>query len=506
MRPAAVRGVALAAGLAAAAAPGLAQTASRSGSADPATVARLLDPVVDGRGGTVAVAVYSVERGAPLYLHAADQPVLPASNMKLYTTAAALDRLGPDYQFTTSLYADGPVRPDGTLDGNLILVGRGDPALSGRFYGDSATYVLDRLAEALARRGVRRVDGDLIGDASYFDEQRTAAGWEAANLLWWYGARVSALSFNDNVVTLEIAPGERPGAPPDVRLLPPTDRIGIVNRVRTVGRRGGRSVGVKRRPDVGGYELWGRIPVGSRPVRYVVAVDDPAAYALSVLRDRLARAGIAVGGQDRVVFDRDRLRDRPWQLLASHTSPRLIDLVRVVNKHSQNFFAEEILKTLGAVFRGEGSFSDGGRVVRDVVRDLGVPERDLRLEDGSGLSREDRTTARTTALLLVAMRASPWFDQWYDSLLIAGTDGDPRRLDDPAAVGNVHAKTGTLRGVSALSGYVTTRDGELLAFSVMTNGLPGGKGASIAVEDAVAERLARYSAWDGPDLQPRSGR
>lgn len=473
--------------------------------ASPGEIAGLLDPVVRPRGGRVGVAVYSVDRRAPLYLHNADAALVPASNMKLYTTAAALARLGPDYRYTTSLYADGPIHPDGTLEGNLILVGRGDPTLSGRFYGDSATYVFDAFARKLIERGIRRVTGDLVGDASYFEREPVAAGWADGNLLWWYGARVSALSFNDNIVIIEIRPGSRVGSTAVASFVPRADGMVVVNRVQTVGSRGGRSVGIKRRPDVGGYEIWGRIPVTSRPLHYVVAVEDPPSYAMAVFQDRLERAGIRVEGGRRVVHSRGTLPLRPWQLLGSHTGPRLIEIVRVINKRSQNFFAEQVLKTLGRMFEGEGSFADGRKVVGAVLGELGVPTDDLWVADGSGLSRHDRTTARTTAEMLVAMRDHRWFEEYYDSLLEAGVDGDPRRLDDPAAVHNVRTKTGTLRGVSALSGYVTTRDGELLAFSVITNGMPGGKGASIVVEDAVAERLARYSSWHPPLLERDTG-
>jgi len=497
-------------GLAAPAAPLGAQTNERgterasSALASPEAIGRLIEPVVGDRGGRVGVAIYSVQRRAPLYLRHADEGLLPASNMKLFTTAAALDRLGPDFQYTTSLYADGPVLPDGTLDGNLIIVGRGDPSISGRFYGDSAPYVFDRMAVLLRERGIRRVTGKLVADASYFDQELTGPGWETGNMLWWYGARVTALAFNDNVVTVVIRPGSSAGAPAVVELQPRADNLPVVNRAVTTRRRGGRSIGIRRRPDLDGYEVWGRVPVGGSPVRYVVAVENPPAFALSVLRHRLDRAGIDVAGADQVVWRREHMPRRSWTLLASHTSPRMLDMVRVVNKHSHNFFAEQILKTMGAVFEGEGSFEAGGDVVHDVVRDLGVPTRAFTVGDGSGLSRSNVVTARATAELLVAMRSHPRFEDYYGSLLVAGHDGDPRRLDAPEAVGNVRTKTGTLRGVSALSGYVTTGDGELLAFSVITNGLPGGKGVSIAIEDAVAERLARYSSWNSPLLESQA--
>ncbi|HWC06447.1 MAG TPA: D-alanyl-D-alanine carboxypeptidase/D-alanyl-D-alanine-endopeptidase [Gemmatimonadota bacterium] len=474
--------------------------------ATPGAISRLLDPLVHARGGDLGVAVYSVERNQALYLHNADWGLVPASNMKLFTTAAALDRLGPDFQYTTSVYGDGAILEDGSLIGDLVLVGRGDPTISGRFFGDSATYVYDRLAQELREKGVRRVRGRLIGDASYFDDVRIASGWETSNLLWWYGARPSALSFNDNVVTIEVRPGGWVGAPASISFDPFTDGIPVENRVVTTRARGGRSIGIRRASDIGGYEIFGRISIVSGPLRYVVSVEDPAEYALSVFRARLERRGIEVEGPSSVVHNWNRQSLRAPRLLASHTSPRMIEIVRVINKLSQNFFAEQVLKTLGAVFESEGSFDEGADVVRDVLEDFDLPTHNLRIYDGSGLSRRNTVTAQLTAELLVAMHDHPRFEEYYESLLIAGTDGDTRRLDTPAARGNVHSKTGTLRGVSALSGYVTTGDGELLAFSVLSNGTPRGKWGAVSVEDAIAERLADYSVWSPPLLQGSTGR
>lgn len=470
------------------------ETIEFAGDARAEAIAGLIDPIVERHGRRIGVAVYDADLGAPLYLRNADRPLIPASNMKLYTTAAALDRLGPDYRYTTSLYARGDITAGGTLLGDLILVGRGDPTLSGRFHADSVTYVLDRFAEHLAAIGVRRVTGDLIGDATYFDDARVAPGWDESNLLWWYSARSGALSFNDNVVTLEVYPGESVGDEPEILPFPYTEGLAIDNRATTTSRRR-RSIGVRRDPDLGGYRVQGRMPRRSGPVRYVVSVEDPAAFAISVFRERLKEAGIEVEGEDTVAH---RWQEPPTvdaRLVASHTSPPLIEIVRVINKRSQNFFAEQLLKTLGAVYESQGSLQAGARVVRSVLTDLGVDAGDLVLADGSGLSRDNRLTARQTAELLVAMRAHQRFGDFYDSLLIAGSDGNKRRLDAPSAIGNVRSKTGTLRGVSALSGYVTDTDGELLVFSILINNLPRGKGAAIAIEDAIVERLAEFSRW-----------
>lgn len=474
--------------------------------ATPGAISRLIDPIVRGRGGEIGVAVYSVERQEPLYLHKADWALVPASNMKLFTTAAALDRLGPDFQYTTSVYADGALLADGTLVGDLVLMGRGDPTISGRFYGDSATYVFDRLAADLRERGLRRVTGRLIGDASYFDDTRIASGWDSHNLLWWYGARPSALSFNDNVVTIEVRPGGWVGAPASISFVPFTDGIEVQNQVVTTRRRGGRAIGIRRSPLTAGYTISGRISITSGPLRYVVAVEDPAAYALSVFRDRVRRAGIEVEDSGTVMHEWNRRPLRTPRLLASHTSPRMIEIVRVINKHSHNFFAEQVLKTLGAMFEDGGAFDEGAEVVRDLLEDFDLPLRGLGMFDGSGLSRRNTVTAQLTAELLVAMHGHPMFEPYYESLLVAGVDGDTRRLDSPAAQGNVHSKTGTLRSVSALSGYVTTGDGELLAFSVISNRVPRGKWGAVTIEDAIAESLAEYSVWQPPLLQGSAGR
>jgi D-alanyl-D-alanine carboxypeptidase/D-alanyl-D-alanine-endopeptidase (penicillin-binding protein 4) len=308
------------------------------------------------------------------------------------------------------------------------------------------------------------------------------------------------------VVTIEVRPGGSVGAPASISFDPFTDGIPVENRVVTTRARGGRSIGIRRASDIGGYEIFGRISIVSGPLRYVVSVEDPAEYALSVFRARLERRGIEVEGPSSVVHNWNRQSLRAPRLLASHTSPRMIEIVRVINKLSQNFFAEQVLKTLGAVFEGEGSFDEGADVVRDVLEDFDLPTHNLRIYDGSGLSRRNTVTAQLTAELLVAMHDHPRFEEYYESLLIAGTDGDTRRLDTPAARGNVHSKTGTLRGVSALSGYVTTGDGELLAFSVLSNGTPRGKWGAVSVEDAIAERLADYSVWSPPLLQGSTGR
>lgn len=458
-------------------------------------IAGLVDPIVRRHGRRVAVAVYDADLGVPLYLRNADRPLIPASNMKLYTTAAALDRLGPDYRYTTSLYATGEVTANGTLVGELVLVGRGDPTLSGRFHADSVTYVLDRFAASLAQKGVRRVTGDLVGDATYFDDARVAPGWDESNLLWWYSARSGALSFNDNVVTLEVHPGESVGDEPEIVPFPYTEGLAIENQARTSSRRR-RSIGVRRVPEIGGYRIQGRMPNRGGPARYVVSVEDPARFTISVFRERLKRVGIEVDGEDTVTHRWQTPPTSGAWLVASHASPPLTEIVRVINKRSQNFFAEQLLKTLGAVYESDGSFGGGARVVRSVLEDLGVETDDLVLADGSGLSRDNRLTARRTAELLVAMRAHSRFRDFYDSLLVAGTDGSKRRLDAPTAVGNVRSKTGTLRGASALSGYVTDADGELLVFSILINNLPRGKGAAIAIEDAIVEELAGYSRWE----------
>jgi D-alanyl-D-alanine carboxypeptidase/D-alanyl-D-alanine-endopeptidase (penicillin-binding protein 4) len=446
-----------------------------------------------GERATVGAEVRSLTRGDVLYSLNAERLVQPASTVKLFTSATALHYLGPRFTFRTTLYGTGPVDGDGVLRGDLVLEGRGDPSLSGRFYADSVTYVFDGFVQALRDRGVVRVDGDLVGDNRYFEGPELGEGWAWDAQQWWYAAQVDALSFNDNVVTVRVEPGAGPGSPARVEVVPETDYVTVENDVVTKAGRGGQSITVHRQPESNEIQLRGRVPRRGGAA-LVIAVDDPARFALTVLHERLADAGIEVDGEIRLAGEEDAAGVAGRTPLVSHFSPPLAELLKVVNKRSQNLHAEQVLRALGAETRGRGSAGAGIAAIDDFLRgEVGVAPGAVFLVDGSGLSRLNLVTPHAVVQLLSHMARHPHAREFYESLFVPGEDARARRLDEPLTRGNLHAKTGTVRYVSALSGYVDARNGERLAFAIVLNNRPEGKASSVELEDDVVRALARFT-------------
>jgi D-alanyl-D-alanine carboxypeptidase/D-alanyl-D-alanine-endopeptidase (penicillin-binding protein 4) len=448
-----------------------------------------------GERATAGAEVRSLTRDEVLYSLNAERLLQPASNIKLFTAAAALHYLGPYFSFATSLYATGPVEPGGVLRGDLVLEGRGDPNLSGRFYADSVTYAFDRLAESLLGRGIQRVAGDLVGDNSYFEGPKLGEGWAWDVQQWWYAAQIDALSFNDNTVTIVATPGPAPGAPAEIRKIPDTAYLTVESAVVTTPGRSGQAVALERRPGTNLVTLTGRVPLRGGGATVIVTVEDPGRFALTVFRERLARAGITVDGQTRLVRGEEDLAQKPeWTPLARHYSPPLGEILKVVNKRSQNFYAEQLLKTIGAEVRGRGSANAGIGAVDDFLRgEVGLEPGAIHMVDGSGLSLLNLVTPRAIVRLLAHMARHPYAREFYESLQVPGEDERSRRLDEPLTRGNVHAKTGTVRHVSAYSGYVTAANGERLAFSILVNNRPRGKSSSVQLENEVVRALARFT-------------
>ena len=446
------------------------------------------DPAL--KGPKMSLRVVSVDRGGVvLYSYHAEETLIPASNVKLATTAAALHYLGPQYEFRTVLAAGGPIDADGVLRGDLVVIGGGDPSISGRFFGGDATAVFSRWAEQLYGRGLREVTGDLLGDDRFFDRQYRHPSWPRGQEAYWYQAPIGALSLNDNCVEFTLTPTS-PGKPAQLRLNPPTDYLLFRNRSLT--RRGRGTPKVLFRRALGSREVLieGSIPHRLEAVTNYVTVDDPGGYFLTVLAQVLRRRGIRLKGRVRLVEPEETLP--PLSTLLEHRSG-LLAAIQVANKRSQNFYAEQILKTLGREVSGEGSFARGVEVVTSFLRRAGLDPRGLRLVDGSGLARENRLSARFLTDLLVLVARSPDGDAYLGSLAKAGLEGSLRsRLREPDYRGRVLGKTGTLAGVRALSGYVRTRRGELLAFSFLMNGPAAGTLRARSVQDEALRRLVRY--------------
>ncbi|MBA3440272.1 MAG: D-alanyl-D-alanine carboxypeptidase/D-alanyl-D-alanine-endopeptidase [Pyrinomonadaceae bacterium] len=449
----------------------------------------------------VAVKVVSLDTGRTLYEENAGKLLQPASNMKLYTVAAALDRLSPNYRFTTSAYA--PVRPDasGTMRGDLTVYGRGDPSFATRFNDGDYNRALDDFAAQIAAAGVRRVEGDLVGDESYFTGAPFAPGWEADDLQWYYGAEISALSINDNALDLFVRPGVRVGEPCTVTTGPATPLVTIINRTLTQARGTRRELKVYRPLGENTIEVSGFLAQDDPGYTASVAISRPAMLFVSLLRSALERRGIVITGRTRTVDGRARggmpLTVSSLVEIAQRQSPPLSIIAGEILKPSQNLYTELVLRTLGRTLGTDlkqTSGEAGIKVVGAFLQEAGVGSDKLIMNDGSGLSRGDFVTVDGTLQLLVFMDRHRYSSVFRDALPIAGVDGTLRnRMKGTPAAGNVRAKTGTLNTVATLSGYATSAAGERLVFSVFLNNHPIDTEIRRSSIDAIAVLIASFA-------------
>jgi D-alanyl-D-alanine carboxypeptidase/D-alanyl-D-alanine-endopeptidase (penicillin-binding protein 4) len=428
--------------------------------------------------------------------------------MKLYPVAAGLDRLSPDYHFVTSVYAAAKPDASGTVQGDLTIYGRGDPSIAARFNGDYFKGI-DDLAARIAASGVKRVAGDLVGDESYFSGLPYGSGWQWEDLQWGFGAEVSALSVNDNLVNLSIGPGRQVGASAIVSINPPNPLLTINNRLTTSPRGSRRSLLVHRGPDSDVVELQGTMALDDAGFTGRLGVARPALLFIYLLRSSLAKKGVIVSGKSRTISPSLSVvpsnTGAPFGLveLTNLQSPPLSLIAAQTLKPSENLYAELILRTLGRVVPSSNpdtpdvartSESNGVEVVRAFLREAGVDASELSLSDGSGLSRDDLVTTEATLQLLTYMRRHRYGNAFRDALPIAGVDGTIRnRMKGTPAQNNVRAKTGELRSASSLSGFVTTAAGEELVFSIMVNNYPDGVNPPSVCIDPIAVLLASFA-------------
>ena len=443
------------------------------------------------RRARVSVAAMDLTTGTMLFEHGADQLCSVASNNKLVTTAAALDLLGPDFQFRTTVGALGKVSAKGVLTGDLLVVGRGDPSISGRFHKDKVTAVLEQWADAVVAAGITEVRGGVVVDDSYFDQQHFHPEWPRGQHSAWYCAQVGALSFNDNCVLLVVAPGAKKGAAALCALEPPTRYMRIVNSCHTSRARLGRNhVLAHRALGKNQITVSGSIRDKGRPFRTWVTVDDPALFTATVFREVLGAKGVRVGGPAMRWQPQRRFNLAAWRELVTTTSS-LGDAVAVANSRSQNFYAEQILKTLGQEKTGKGSWAAGAKGVAGFLRTAGVKGQ-FDYRDGSGMARANRFSARQLVTLLAYMNGRRVGRVFLHSLAQPGGNGTLRRRLAPLR-GRLFAKTGYISGVSALSGYIDTRGGRVVAFSILVNKFRSLLGHVRAAQDAVCTTLAEYN-------------
>jgi D-alanyl-D-alanine carboxypeptidase/D-alanyl-D-alanine-endopeptidase (penicillin-binding protein 4) len=438
------------------------------------------------RSGTWGAMVVSLTQGDTLYAENAGEQMQPASTMKLFTSAIAFERFGPNYQFSTDALRDGPVDPDGTLRGNIYIRGDGDPTLSGKFLAGGASAPMNRLADLIAQQGIKHVTGAVIGDASAFDDQKIPDGWLTRYLQASYAARVSALSLNDNLIAVSVSPSS-PGQPATVVLEPSTSAIPLVANVRTVAG-GGARLGFRKLGN-GTIQANGSIGTRTGTRKYVYIVEDPAAFTTGALLNALIARGIQVDGGIRL----GKVPPTAAKL-ASLRSPPLASMIAAMNRESINHYAELLFRNAARGPKRDviGSVHTASSVLDQFfATKVGADTTKLVFADGSGLSTLDRVTPRAQVQLLGYAHRASWGPWLHSSLPVAGDSQLlKRRMRNTPAEGNLHAKTGTTNDVIALAGYVTATNGEVLAFSFLYNGRDRWTAKSMI--DVMSESLASF--------------
>lgn len=439
------------------------------------------------KGALAGVSIREAETGEKIYDHFGDTRLVPASNMKLFTAAAAFETLGEDYRFTTEIHTDGAIKGK-MLKGNLYLKGKGDPTLLQEDF--------EQFAQELKNQGIKKIKGDLIGDDTWYDDVRLSEDITWQDEVYYYGAQVSALTASPNKdydagsLIVEVNPADSAGAEPAVTLSPQTDYVTIVNRAQTVAADQPNTVSIGREHGTNHIVIEGDIPAEGARTREWIAVDEPSGYALDLFENALLAEGIEWAGKHQLVMGETPADST---LLLEHKSMTLEEFSIPFMKLSNNGHGEVLAKEMGRVVKGEGSWKAGLEVMENVAGTLGVNTDTILLRDGSGMSHVNLMPVNEISELLFGVQRKSWFDSYLNALPVAGdaerfVGGTLRnRLKDTAAQQNVKAKTGTLTAVSALSGYATTKDGKPLIFSIIIN---NDLATVTPIEDAIAIAIA----------------
>ena len=438
------------------------------------------------------VLIQSLETGEYFYKRNEDKLLMPASCLKLFTTSAALVLLGPEYRFTTNIYKRGSI--DGSiLKGDIIVQGRGDPTISGRFSGGDILRTYNLWADSLLNLGIDEIDGNIVGDDNEFDDKGLGEGWAWDDESYWFSAQTDAISFNDNCVDLSVSVN-KDKKEARISTNPNTKYVVIVNEVSVVPKDSVTDVDVYRERGTNIITVSGTIKENSDTVRTFCTVNNPTQYAMVVLKDVLDRKGIKVTGFPVDVKDMTKPLDyKKVELLFTSYSVPLREIVKVVNKTSHNFYAEQILKTIGLEEEHFGSAEKGIETEMEIFKDMGINTDALNIVDGSGLSRMDLVTPRHFISLLSYMFKSKYFVPFYNSLPIAGVDGTLlKRMKNTRAEERVRAKTGYLTAVRSLCGYAFTGDNEPVAFSIICNNFNVPVKLAENIQDLVCLRLANF--------------
>ncbi|MBN1154763.1 D-alanyl-D-alanine carboxypeptidase/D-alanyl-D-alanine-endopeptidase [candidate division KSB1 bacterium] len=443
---------------------------------------------------TVGILVQSLDTGEIMYQHNAQKLLMPASNEKIPTSAVALMKFGPDFRYQTNLYTNGTVE-DGILNGDLIIVGSGDPTISYRFCDDADSCVIFRdWITSLGEHHIKEIRGDLIGIDDVFDDQHIGYGWTVDNLTYYYSAEVGGLMLNENYaqVTLSV---DSMGQNLDFSVFPDYGVLTFRTDLSIIDDEDEETeINIFRETNSNLVTYSGTIKPGQK-ITEDIAIHHPTRYFLSGLAHELARHGIAVKGE---LIDSDELDStiimHDWHLIHTHLSPPFSDVLNVLMKRSQNLYAESFVKLLGYHFGKEGSFEEGENIIRETLVRFGLEDDSYQYKDGSGLSRYNYISPAQIVKILRGMYYHQYGNIFRQSLPIAGIDGTiGYRMKGTSAEGKIFAKTGTISNVRCLSGYATTRDDETLVFSIMVNNFLCDVQVVMDLQDQICIALSSFS-------------
>jgi len=455
-------------------------SASNSTDAFAARVEALRDTAAAAKAHW-GIFVADAATGKTLYDLNSGQFFTPASTTKLFTTALALAKLGPDYRFRTTL--ESAAKPDSheRLKGDLFLVGRSAPDLTNRRYPydphldreGAPERILAEMVDALVAQGVRRIDGDIVVDDSAFEDRPYPRGWDIEDVKYDFGAPVTALVINDNIFFTDLSPAFAVGAKARADLAPPLADLYVDNAVVTGARHGEPRIRIVWQLGSQTVRLAGSIPLGGKTQTLAVANPSPCEYAARLLRFLLLQRGIKISGQARVLEapqESPPAPQGPRNVLVEHLSPPLSEIVTMTNKNSENLYAELLLRAVAYAATGFGSLDAGLQIEQDFLRQAGVPVEEVALADGSGLSHGNLVTPAATVALLRYAATQPWGADYRASLPIAGEDGTlSMQMKNTPAAGRVQAKTGTLEHSKAIAGYTTALSGRALVFAMFAS-------------------------------------
>lgn len=451
----------------------------------------------DISNANIGFIVQSVKTGEYFYKRNETKNFVPASTLKLITTGAALNYLGSDFKYVTKLFLDGDISENGEFKGNIIIKGFGDPSLSDSYRADIYS-IFDFWIEQLDSLGILSIKGNIIADDNYFDNLSYAPGWSWDDMIYPYSAQISALSYYDNRVDIIIEQGDTIGSSTKFKIIPENSYVRVINNVNTVGKGNGSEIEATKDPVTNVIELYGNLVFDSLKTNRVVksvAIDQPSLFFVNCFKERLLKKNIKFRGALLDIDDwNEEIKYYELNSLRDFESPSLSEMIKVINKRSHNLGAEILVKTLGKEVFGIGSTYKGMEVITNYLNKIGVQTDKSFLVDGSGLSRLNLISPLALNTFLIEINKSKYKDIFRKSLSTPNEEGTlKRRFLNTIAEKNIFAKTGSMNNVNNLSGYILTREREVLSYVIFFNNFTVPQNVVRNIQDLLCMRLASFS-------------